>query len=279
MRNSWLILLLSLALAPSAFAHSGDIEMFTVGTTGRLTIDEQGRVAKVELDNKEVGKDILADYEKLIHQWRFEPVLVDGQPHAVTGYMRLGLIAFRKQGEDGVRLGMRSVQFYDPPSMQSESGWPAFEGKVKSPVYPAKPARAGTGATVLLMVKVDQAGEVADVAAKSIWLVGSGFGTPVHQRKLAAQFAKASEKAAAAWRFSRQPEGGVVLIPIRFTPPGYDTSKWVRTLPVPVETPQWVADASEAGKDLPTQEPGQVPSDRFRLLTQLDENRPAGFEG
>ena len=279
MRNSWLILLLSLALAPSAFASSGDIEMYTVGTTGRLTIDEQGRVADVELHNKKIGKDILADYEKQIRAWRFEPVLIEGQARAVTGSMRLGLVAFRKKGEDGVRLGMRSVDFFDPPSLQATSVETSFAAKAKPPLYPGKAAREGVGATVTLAVKVDAEGKVLDVATRSVWLQGSGFGTLATQQKTAQQFAAASEKVAVDWRFARPPEGGVLLVPVRYTPPGYKSDRWMLTQPVAIDSPQWVVDATAAKEGAPRHEPGPPVSDRFRLLTQIDENRPEGFEG
>ena len=274
-----LLLVVLMVLAPLAAGQAADIEMFTAGSAGRLTLDEQGRVVEVELYNQKLGKEILADYAKQIRAWRFEPVLIDGKATPVTGYMGLGLVAFQQKGTDGVRLGVRSVTFTDPPSMQDDSGQTRFDGDVARPVYPRKAANAGVGATVVLVVKVDQSGAVIDAAAKSVWLLGTSAGTAANQRAMAGQFARVSEYAAGKWRFANPPEGGMLMVPVAFTIPGADRPRWVRTHPVDIEVPAWVTAATEDPSVRGFAESGAPLSDKFRLLTKLDDNEPGAAGG
>lgn len=270
--KSWLGGLL-LALVPLASA-SGFDEVYTARTTGSLTIDEQGAVLEVELDDKSLGQEVMAAYARHIRDWRFEPVLEQGQPIRAKGYMQLDLLAFRRSGSDDLGLGVSSARFTDPPSMQDAKSRPSSKDRLAQPRYPHDAAVLGIGADVMVLVRVGEQGRVEDAAVASLMLVGERAGEKGMQKRHGAMFNRSATDVARRWTFAWAAPGETLKVPIRYTPPGYSGRRWVRAFPVGVDAPAWVLQAEAASQPMRMAGAGQQAPDRLRLVTRLDAGQP-----
>ena len=254
-----------LLFAAAATAQARDAgEVYTGHSGGRLTIDGEGRVIAVELDNRDLGEEIVAAYEQQIRTWRFEPIVEDGRPVNARARMQLSLLAFRAPDQDGMRLAFEKVQFVDP----EPSAPPAVLESMRTapPRYPANALRAGLGGMVQLAVRVGPDGRPVDVASIRFDLLGDvprGTSGDVH----AAQLQKAASDAAMKWEFPDR-AGQVVLMPVRFSP---GTGRgWLRTRSIAIDVPEWVTIAMAEDVAIELGESGIArPASPFRLLTPI----------
>src|SRR5690606_30084015 len=145
----------------------------------------------------------------------------------------------RERGEDAVRLGVYDVSFVDPPGTRPGEGSAPAGLRLQPPRYPMDQARAGVGATVTLLLRLDADGIPVEVGAERVWLIGTRVGGERQQRLHADALARAAENAARDWRFSAG-EGGVVRVPVKFHPPGYVSDRWSQTHPIARELPAWI---------------------------------------
>jgi hypothetical protein len=261
MKTMWLALLLS---AAPALAEPPRLELYTARADGSLTVGADGRVLDVALSSSvDLGKDVLAGFEERIRAWRFEPIVENGQPVNAKGRMHLSLVALREVGADSATFGIRSVQFLDPPGTAPADAQPGL----KAPLYPANGLRAGAGADLVVLVKVDAQGQVLSAATETLELLGVAS-RQAHQKQLAAQFRLEAERTALAWVLPGLEAGSMARVPVRFTTDRM--AGWTSTVPQAVELPEWAALelASEQVKDFSAS--GLASAEQFRLLTPLD---------
>lgn len=259
-------LVLSLLLAASpAFAASPDVQVYTARAEGSLTIGADGRVLDVELTSDDyLGKGVLDGYEERIRAWRFEPVVEGGQPVNAKGRMHLYLVAAREKGNPTATFGVRSVRFLDPPGTLLY----AQGSTLAPPAYPSNALRAGAGAEVMLLVKLDAQGRVQRVAAEQLALLGVAT-RQSHQAYLAAQFRRAAEKAVAQWTISGHPDGQLLRVPVRFSIGRQEG--WIPTAVQPVELPEWAVLERATEQAAQLSDGGVATAAQFRLLTPLDD--------
>jgi hypothetical protein len=256
--------LLSLLLAASpAFAVSPDAQIYTARAAGSLTIGADGRVLDVELTSEaSLGTGVLEGYEERVRSWQFEPIREDGRPVNAKGLMQLSLVALREKGDDMATFAIRGVQFLDPPGTESE--WP----RLAQPSYPANALKAGAGAEVMLLLKLDAQGRVQSAATEHLALLGVAT-RQAHQANLAAQFRRSAERIAMEWTISGQPDGQVVRVPVRYT-----TDRWARgwapTAMQPVELPEWAVLELASAQATDLSAGGVATAGQFKLLTPLD---------
>ena len=73
------------------------------------------------------------------------------------------------------------------------------------------------------------------------------------------------QSAASGWRLPRH-KGRVVVVPVRFFPPGTSGERWIRTVGVPINVPGWVvAEQSSVGL-LTLGDGGSASSERWKLI-------------
>jgi hypothetical protein len=264
MRNTFAAVLLGCAMVSSPVAAKAELEVYTAATTGELTIDGEGRVVDVSVDHKSLGDEVMRGYEQQMRQWRFEPIIENGQPVRAKAFMSLRLVAIRQPGVDGVRLAFESVQFRDPPS--HDAGQKISNG-LAAPRYPSEEVARGIGAQVSLMLRLDDEGRVAEVATQSVDLYGEDVGTKPSRH--AANFIRVSEKVTAGWRIP-QYKGQVVTVPVRYHPPGARGERWIRTRSVAVDVPAWVTLEQSEDAVVNLGPGGSRSSERWKLLTPLD---------
>ncbi|TNJ33059.1 energy transducer TonB [Arenimonas terrae] len=266
MRAVFAALLLGCSLGSPPAAAAPDLEIYTAGTTGELTIDAEGRVVDLSLDRKKLGDEVMQGFEQQIRTWRFEPIVEDGRPVRAKAYMSLRLLAIRQPGVDGIRLAFESVRFRDPPA-GDEGVDEAISDSLAPPRYPTPQVKQGIGAQVVLMLRLDEQGRVAEVATESVDLFGNDVGRRPGQH--AASFQQASEKAAAEWRIPRF-SGQVVSVPVRYSTMSARGERWMRTRSVPVDVPAWVELERSSAGVVSLGPDGSRSSERWKLLTSLD---------
>lgn len=259
-------LLLSLLLAASpTLAASPDVQLYTARAEGSLTIGADGSVLDVELaSDANLGTGVLEGYEERVRGWRFEPIIQDGRPVNARGRLQLSLVAARERGNDTATFAIRGVQFLDPPGATSESG----RSFLAAPSYPTNALRAGVGAEVMLLLKLDAQGRVQSATTEQLALLGV-FARQSHQANYAAQFRRSAERVALQWSITGQPDGQVVRVPVRYTTDRW-SGGWAPTTVQPVELPEWavLAMATQQATDLSAG--GVATAAQFKLLTPLD---------
>lgn len=258
-------LLLSLLLLLPVAASAADApETYAGFSSGTLTIDETGAVVAADLENGDLGEEILAAYEERIRGWRFEPIVEDGRPVRAQATMQLRLLAFRVPGQDGMRLGFEDVAFVDPATPAPTA---ADFKRMPPPRYPSPSLRAGVGGVVQLTLRVGADGVPTDVAVTKLDLYGGDDDLGGSSARHAQELADAAAGAAERWTLP-QSAGQLVTVPVTFRP---GTGRgWLRVRSAAVDVPAWVAVATAAQVAVSLDGLGQRPTRRLQLLTPID---------
>lgn len=177
--------------------------------SGMIAIDHSGAVYDYTIDSI-LTPEVKQVVDRSVRRWTFEPVMRDGKPVYAKSRMHLTLNALPVA--NGYALQIDRVNF---------SGSRVGQSRVP-PKYPMEALRASVGASVLVAVRVDQAGDVIDAAAAQSTLLGvraSGRNQELWRKV----FEKASVAAVRQWKFQPadvmagdEPDA-TVLIPITFT--------------------------------------------------------------
>lgn len=218
--------------------------------TGSIVIDKDGSVAAHTLDQQEKLPPAAVELvNKVLPEWQFEPVVIDGR--SVRGRAKMGLRVIASPLDDGnYRLRIGSASFGDEGKTAAKKGTANERKKLTPPSYPPAAYRSGIRGTVYLLVKVNALGDVDDVATEQVNLTVVGNERQMEQgRKL---LADASVAAARKWLFN-VPTGEdlgddgymVVRVPVDYqfwdqkeVPYG----KWSAYIPGPRQQPVWVKD-------------------------------------
>lgn len=260
-----LLLCLLLAVSP-AYAASPELQIYTARAEGSLTIGTDGRVLEVELtSDANLGKGVLEGYEERVRGWRFEPIVEDGRPVNAKGRMLLSLVAAREKNEDVATFAIRGVQFLDPPGASPV----AERDMLAPPSYPTNALRAGVGADVMLLLKLDAQGRVQSATTEHLALLGV-VTRQSHQANFIAQFRRSAERVAMEWTIRGQPDGQVVRVPVRYTTDRW-ASGWAPTVLQAIELPEWAVLALSTQQATDLAAGGVATAGQFKLLTPLDE--------
>lgn len=256
------LLLVGAIASPPADA-SDSPQVFTAYTTGELSIDADGRVVDLKVDRKKLDVAVMRDAEAQMRQWRFEPILENGQPVGARARMSINLVAIQDPGVEGFRVAFDSVHFRE--LAQDERG-KSPSHRLPSPTYPHNGLVRGVGARVNLLLRLDEEGRVSQAAVTRLDLLGNVAGNDAVA--VAAEFIRSSERSANQWRIPNH-KSRAVVVPVRFLPPGTKGDRWIRTLGVPVDVPAWVV-AEQASTGAVALDVGGVESsERWKLVTPL----------
>ena len=235
---------------------------YRLSIDGDLYIAGDGSVSDYKLrSNEDLTPEIAALVDKQVRSWRFEPILVDGQPVVAKTRLHLSLNAEPVAG--GYQLRIYGVGFGNPVRDSK---------KITPPKYPEAALRAGVEAEVMLVLTLDERGHVTDTAIALTSLSGTGPQRVLNQ--WADLFEKSATDAARHWRFSLTEEidGHAVQTRAR-VPVSYrlrNIQGW-RTM-VPVARPGRplpdVPDRQLAA-DAPTDSQPQALDSRFRLKDRV----------
>lgn len=262
--RGWLLLVCMVAGMP-ALAAEQTARIYEVTLEGRIEIGPEGEVHHYEFDSgqPELIEEALA---RRIQSWRFQPVLVDGHPVIAATRFRVALSA-RPVDDGGYQLRVEDVWF----------GEPGGDAKSRQPPrYPTSALRAGVGAKVMLVLKLDADGRVTRVHTEQASL-SEEVGSERRAEWWREQFAEVSEQAARRWKFEitesveGSPVGTSVRVPVTFEVNRPGDAGWRAFVPGPYHPIPWVTGESVASTGTGDLEEGEIqPLDsRFRLESDV----------
>lgn len=139
-----------------ATVPAGDAPVFDLEAVGTIEVGPDGAVQDYSLET-ELDPDVAALVDRTVRGWRFEPVLVDGQPVIAVTRMRLELEALPRGDDYALRVADVSLGSPDP-------------GHIPPPAYPRSARDEGLGAKVTMLLKVGADGRVQDVHVEQVSL-------------------------------------------------------------------------------------------------------------
>lgn len=239
--------MLVLVAATAQASTTRDLESSAV-VNGSIVVAKDGSVQSAVIDHPEkYGQPIADMVQKTAMQWRFHPVLVDGQPVLAKSSMHARVVV--KKTDDGnytVRVKGASFGDYDANATDELRDDPHLR---KAPKYPQLAVRYRVQGTVYLSLHVDRSGHVTEAVARQVNLENIGDNHTLEQyRKL---LAKASIDAAREWTFRIPTTGPLAAhdswtanVPINYTLNEFGVTPgnhvWETYLPGPYTPAPWV---------------------------------------
>lgn len=259
--------LIALPFCASAQQKPRSPAEYALSAAGTIEIGPDGHVRDYKLDSK-LDPKIAEMVDRNVRQWTFEPILVDDRP--VTAKTRLRLQLTAVPVEQGYAVKVANVWFGEPEQAH----------KMRPPRYPMTAQMANLGAKVILLLKLDDKGNVQEVHPYQISL-----GARARSETIAAQWRKEFQNSAVAaakrWKFdlseevNGKPVEAIISVPVEYMmgPPS-DNVGWKAYVPGPVNPypPSWANDGDEAvSASLAAMKDGDMLSmkSRFRLKDKV----------
>lgn len=276
-RHIWMALLLVSCVGTAAASGLATVRKQVESTMlveGTIDLDSQGRVEHYTLEHQEaLPPAIVKMLARVLPQWRFEPVEVDGQATAVRSDMSLRLVA-KKLDNGNFAVEIRGAHFG-----QDKPGESVSSAKLLPPRYPQVAVEMGAGGTVYLVLKIARDGRVQEAIAEQV-----NLRIIANERAMATLrtlLADAALKAAKRWTFTPPTRGEEVdaafwsvRVPVDFflmddrRPKDHE---WHAYVPGPRQPIPWRDDTSLSSAADALGAGGVYPLDTgLRLLTALD---------
>jgi len=231
------VLLLALPFVAQAAGPAAVLEM---SADGEVQIAPDGHVSDYRLTST-LAPAVVALVDRHVRDWRFEPVLVDGKPVVAKTRMTLRLRA-EPNGEGAEQFRVRVVD--------ASFGDPRHVGKMAIPRYPEEAVRRHLGAKVVLTLRLDETGKVADVLPyqTSLNMRASSEQEAEQYRR---QFERSSIAAARSWRFdltefvNGKSMGATVMLPVVYNVMNLGERPkegWQAYVPGPVHVAPWAGE-------------------------------------
>jgi len=276
-KRLWLAVVLTLlvgsafASGPAAVRQQIESSLLVKGT---IDIKADGSVAGYALQpGKPLPSGIVAMLDRVVPQWRFEPIELSQGTTRGRATMSVRVVA-KKLDADNFSIEIRGAKFGDDDEGQSGPG----KNTLFPPRYPEQAARAGVSGTVYTVLRIGRDGRVEDAIAEQVNLrVVAGESAMQRWRDL---LAKAAIRAAKEWTFEAPGKGIAVdapywsaRVPVDFIAPGFtlpDEGQWHAYVPGPRATIPWRTGESDTAADA-VAGGGVYPLDGGpRLLTALN---------
>lgn len=201
------------AQTPGATGES----VLTLRVDGELSIDPDGKVKEYQITTK-LDPQVDKLVRRAVVAWRFKPILVDGRPAIATSPMRITLAAVER--EQGYQVKVDNVVFrpntqaqykaeqasqraHQRISVAGEAPQPRVwitSRSLKPPQYPAGLMRSGVEGIVLLNVRLNPDGTVAEVFASQSSLLNVK-GRPALLDRARVMLERSASDAAKRWSF------------------------------------------------------------------------------
>lgn len=251
-------ILLSLPLAAAAAAPRPTLHMTA---EGEVQIAPDGHVSDYRLTSS-LAPALAGIVDRHVREWKFEPVLVDGRAVVAKTHMALSLSAEPSAaGDDQYKLRVDEVNF----------GAPQRSPGVRPPHYPEDAVHAGVGARVLIALKIDPNGNVAEAQPyqTSLDVRTSSEGEAERWRHA---FEHQSLIAARHWHFDvtdavdGHPLGSNAIVPIVYSLRGIGGERevregqWKAYVAGPLHPAPWMAPSLAEKTDLSALKDGEAKS-------------------
>ena len=224
---------------------------------GQIEILPDGSVAGITIDHEEVLQKEIRDFlRNTAAQWKFEPVLVDGQARRAKAPMSVRLVAKKAPGDDNnyqISIAGASFNEYRPNDPSSLS-----PVRRTAPSYPEEAYRSGVSGIVYLLIKVDRDGNADDVVAEQVNL--RGYASEPMMRRFRNVLERNAISAVRHWTYRIPSEGPaanqqfwVVRVPVNYaiTESGKEVDKeygrWETYVPGPRAKAPWNQQEDAAG--------------------------------
>lgn len=274
-RPLWMALLLVFCVGAAAANGRGAVRKQVESTmllNGTIDLDAQGRVARYTLERQEkLPQPVAGLIARVVPQWRFEPVQVDGQATAVRSDMSLRLVA-KKLDNGDYSLAIGGAQFHP-----AQPDAPTGKRKLAPPRYPDAAVLAGVGGTVYVVLKISPDGRVEDTLAEQVNL--RIIATERQMGMWRELLAKAALRAAKSWTFDtpvdeRDAPFWSARVPVDFVAPDQrpiQDHEWHAYVPGPRQPIPWSDDSSASTAADALGAGGVYPlNGGLRLLSALD---------
>ena len=268
----WMVAGAAIAVGPKAVRKQIESSLLV---TGSIDIETDGHVSAHRLDHSDkLPKGVVALVGKWAPDWKFEPILVNGQPAKARASMRLRIVA-KKLDHDRYSVAIRSASFGDSRLGETVTG-----KEMAPPAFPESAARSGVSGTVYLVLRVGRSGLVEEAVTEQVNLrVVADEGAMERWRRTLARAALGTAK---RWVFNPPAAGDEanaefwsVRVPVDFVlgkrdGPAYGT--WEAYVPGPRQAAPWVARDELASSGPDTLASGGVyqVGQGLRLLTPLE---------
>lgn len=250
-----LALLSALAVAKPP-AHLPDDAVLSMLVVGTVLVEPDGSVSGWEIDRREVLPDFVTELVgRSVTTWRFEPVLIEGQPRKVQSRMGLLVVAHRRH--DSYELAIHSAVFGEGNADAEDGAATGGDGirpiAMRRPKYPEDALARGAKGTVYLVLQVDRQGRVADIAVEQVNLRIAGTAREMsHMRDMLAEPAR---RAARKWTFQVPTTGAsaaqafwTIRVPVDYSLEGDSRAaygQWDIYLPGPTHPIPWNVEGGE----------------------------------
>ncbi|MEP6635068.1 MAG: hypothetical protein ABJA62_12760 [Luteimonas sp.] len=172
--------------------------------TGTIDIQPDGSVASYALDHPEVLPSAVPQLvERVVHDWRFEPVFVGGKAVRARSKMSLRIVAKEQENTD-YKITVGSVNFGgggDPKESVSSK-------TMRPPRYPEAALQDGMAGTVYLLLRIGQQGTVEEAASEQVNL--TTYGNEREMRTAREILTRSALQASKFWKFHPPTSGNAV---------------------------------------------------------------------
>lgn len=272
MKKAMLGALLAMAAMTAQAATRQDAESSAV-VNGTIVLAKDGTVQTAVIDDPaRYGQPVANFVQKTAMQWRFKPVLRDGQSVVAKASMHARVV-LKQQPDGNYNARIKGVTFgdYDPNDTDTPHG--TADNKKIVPRYPGVAIHARVQGAVYLALRVDRSGHVTDAVAQQVNLDNIGPDNLLKEyRKI---LADAALKAARHWTYTIPTTGKLakldswtVHVPVIFNLRESGVAEfnrvWQTYVPGPYTPAPWVdkpnVDAADAIADGTLQTDGAGPT-------------------
>jgi hypothetical protein len=244
-------------LARTPAARVLDQAVNTLVVKGSIEIDADGKVQRYTLEHPEAySESVRGMLARIVPEWTFRPVLVDGAPVAARSAMYLRLQA-EPIGDGQFRVVVAGATFGNDGNAEPGTQVAVDVRSMPRPIYPKDEIKAQIGAQVLVVVRVGRDGRVEDAIAEQTNL--AQLGTSRAMARWRRDFEEAAVATLKRWKFTtptRGPDAAApywsVRIPIAYTAgnvPANTPGKWNSYVPGPRRVIPWATDEEQALAD------------------------------
>lgn len=293
MNRFWLGLLLALAGAcalaktPAELPDQAELSMLV---TGWILVDADGNVSNWKIDRPGQLPDFVVGLiEGAVPGWKFEPVLVDGQPSKARARMGLRIVANKRADGEGYAIAIRSGHFgtdaMTPEERQERRSTDDIIAiELAAPGYPRGALASGIEGTAYVVAKVNRSGTVDDAMVEQVNL--RTLGAQSQMKRMRELLGRQAVAAARRWTFRVPTTGPVadsefwsVRVPVSYIlsgiggrPPAEARyGQWEAYIPGPRTKVSWKMEAGGDDDSIEAMAAGRLHAagSGLRLLTPL----------
>lgn len=248
MKKALFAALLAMTAVAAQASTLKDVESSAV-VNGTIVLAKDGTVQTAVIDDPaRYGQPVANFVQKIAMQWRFKPVLRNGQPVVAKASMHARVVLSRKpDGDYNARISGVTFGDHDPNNTDTLHG--IADNKKFIPRYPGAAIHARVQGEVYLALRVDRSGHVTDAVAQQVNLDNIGADNLLKEyRKI---LADAALKAVRHWTYTIPTTGKLakldswtVHVPVIFNLRGGGVTEfnkvWRTYVPGPYTPAPWV---------------------------------------